>query len=376
MAFNAAEIRHELHKKPELSKKEVETAKFIVGVLESIGNCSITSSIGGTGILATISGAEDGPTSIFRAELDALPITESNSHDHVSQNIGRMHACGHDGHMTCLLSLANELKLSPPKRGKVILLFQPAEEIGEGAIAMVEDSSNILNDIHPQFIFGFHNIPGYTKGQILVREGTFACASTGVEISIIGKPSHAAYPENGVSPDITIAEFLLALKEIPNHYPDYLAMSTVCYINAGEEAYGTAAGQAKMCITLRSDNQDVFVSMKQHVQNTISEITKKHNLDFQLKWIEPFSATVNSVDGVSKIKTAANEFGYSIKELEEPMRWSEDFGIFTEKWHGAFFGIGSGIDSPQLHNNDFDFPDDIIPIATNVYTSLVNQIHN
>jgi len=376
--FDAVAARRHIHSFPSLSNQEHETAKFIVKCLQEIGISTITEGIGGTGILAEIPGKiSSGPTSIFRAELDALPILENATHDHISKNKGIMHACGHDGHMATLLSLAAELQKNPPKNGKIFLLFQPAEETGEGAIAMVTDPREILPP-KIDFIFGFHNIPGFPLGQVLLREGTFACASTGVEISFLGKPSHAAYPEHGVSPAIAIAEFLLLVKKIPEMFPGHLAMSTVCHIIAGEEAYGTAAGSGKICLTLRSDSKEVFLEMKNFVVESVEKMGRDFGLETNLKWIEPFEATVNAAVAVGKIRKAAEALGFSVLDLVEPMRWSEDFGIFCEKWEGtgAFFGLGSGESYSQLHNENFDFPDELIGRCTCLYKTLIDDIHS
>lgn len=378
MEGDAINFRHWLHKHPELSKKEESTASWIIAQFKALGVAeeSIISNIGGHGFIVQFKGNEPGPTIAFRAELDALPIQENSNHDHASEIKGKMHACGHDGHMACLFALGQELQLNPPKKGTIILLFQPAEEIGEGAQAMIDDQSKTFSQIPVDYIFAFHNIPGYPLGQVLIREGTFACASTGIEIQIHGKPSHAAYPENGTNPSLAIAEFIPKLNNLPAKYPDALAMCTICYINAGEEAYGTAAGNAKMCLTIRSDNNDVFISMKEYIQSELNRIIPSYGLSYTLHWIEPFEATVNNKLAIEHLRNAVSSLKLSSFDLPNPMRWSEDFGVFTGNWKSAFFGLGSGENSPQLHNENFDFPNQLIPIAKSIYCKLIESIHS
>merc|ERR1712137_1273501 len=305
--FDAAAFRHRIHERPSLSGQEGPTAEFITSTLVGMGFAreQIHSGIGGAGFTLTVKGTNPGPTTLFRSELDGLPIQEKATHDRMSKEKGKMHACGHDGHMANLVSFAHYLHSHPPQYGSVILLFQPAEETGEGARAMLEDTQWEIPSV--DYVFGFHNVPGYPIGQVLLRSGTFACASTGVEITLQGLPSHAAYPENGVSPVMAISELLQELHTIPSRYPNTLAMCTVCYVSAGERAYGTAVGSGTMGVTLRSDDPQVFEQMKEFVHDKLQTVSASHGIQGSLQWVEPFEATVNHQPAVTLVRAAAEQ---------------------------------------------------------------------
>lgn len=377
-SFDPVVFRQELHRFPEVSGKEAATAGRIIAQLVEMeyDRSSIKTNVGDThGIIVEILGRDRGKSSIFRADFDALPIQEVASHDHPSLNAGVMHACGHDGHVSSLMAFAAALKLHPPLSGTIVLFFQPSEETGEGARAMLESPQ--LRDFHADYVFGYHNIPGYPLGTVLLKEGTFACASTGIKIKLTGKPTHAAYPEQGVSPAVAISELIVLANEVPSRFPGHLAMATVCHIYSGEENYGVAACNATLCLTIRSDNRDIFELIKELLLKEVNRLSSIHNLLFDVEWIDEFKATVNDASAVEMIRASSVGLGYTVVELPAPMRWSEDFGALTEKYSGgAYFGLGSGEDHPQLHNENYDFPDELIDIAKNIFMAVAERIHH
>ncbi|MFB9134600.1 amidohydrolase [Vibrio olivae] len=371
--FDAIAFRRHLHQYPELSENEFNTATLIATQLNAFGLSPITG-VGGHGVICIIEGQKSGPTTLFRADFDALPIEEKATHHHISRHPGVMHACGHDGHSTSLLKVAEALATTPPRNGRVILLFQPAEEVGTGAIAMLEHPA--LKNLTIDHTFAYHNLPGYPLHHVIIKPQTFACASTGVQIELVGKTSHAANPENGINPTDVMIELVQFLRTLPARYPDAFSLVTVAHVQLGEHVFGVAPGDAKILATLRSDHNPTFTNMKLTIQDKIEQIQRSSHLQVKLNWHEPFIAAVNDTEHYHIVKQQANELGLTVSELKEPMRWSEDFAEFLKRWPGALFCIGSGEDHPQLHNPDYDFPDALIDTASRLFLSIIDSLHH
>ncbi|AKD04787.1 amidohydrolase [Pontibacter korlensis] len=372
-------FRHTLHQYPDLSGAEGDTAQRVVEQIQKYEPDAILTQVGGTGVVAVFEGKDSsqGPVILFRAELDALPIVETNPHlQHQSARAGVAHLCGHDGHMTILIGLASLLHQQKPARGKVLLLFQPAEETGAGAYAMLQDER--LLELKPDYVYALHNLPGRPKNQIVVRDNVFASASTGMIVELFGKPSHAAEPENGVNPGQAMAEMILAFNQIVQQKELFqdLTLLTVIHARLGEIAFGTNPGYGTVMATLRSyhtaDLQILKTITKQHVQ----QIAERHGLKFNISFVEEFPATVNHVQEVQWVRKAAEKLKLEVANAVDPFRWSEDFGHFTARYKGALFGIGAGTEQPQLHHSNYDFPDEIIPTGAKLFYSIVQEILN
>ncbi|MEL6736900.1 MAG: amidohydrolase, partial [Pseudomonadota bacterium] len=205
-------FRRALHQWPEVSGEEAETARTIIRALESLTPSRIVAGLGGHGVAAVFDSGRSGPTVLFRAELDALPIQEISQQAWVSKVPGKGHLCGHDGHMTTLLALGRLLSRKPVETGRIVLMFQPAEEDGSGARAVVADPA--FADIAPDWAFAIHNEPGRPFGTVSTRAGLINCASQGLAITMTGKTAHAANPEDGVSPTIALAGLVERLSSL------------------------------------------------------------------------------------------------------------------------------------------------------------------
>ena len=370
--FDAIRFRHHLHQYPELSQFEENTARLITGQLQAFGLQPHTG-LGGHGIVCTLDSGQPGETTLLRADFDALPITERSGHAYCSRHDGIMHACGHDGHTASLMAVAHQLSLNPPQSGKVLLLFQPAEETGTGAASMLLD--NRLAKQQVDYVFAYHNLPGYPLNTVIVKPDTFACASTGVTIELEGKTSHAARPENGTSPTSAMIAIIRYLQRMPEKYQQAFTLVTVIHASLGEEAFGTSPGSAKILATLRSDNNSVFDTMKRDLLETVACISSDEGLTSNVSWQESFNAVVNSQDHCEIVCQQARQLGLAVVKPEDPMRWSEDVAEFLKKWPGALFCIGSGDESPELHNPDYDFPDALIDTASSLFLSIVHRLH-
>ncbi len=215
-ASDLAGLRRRLHVLAERSGSEAATAAFVADRLAPARPTALLTGLGGHGVAAVFAapGGAAGPTVVLRAELDALPIAESIELPHASRTPGCAHKCGHDGHMAVLLGVARDLAARPPARGRVVLLFQPAEETGEGAARVAADPR--FRALAPDWLFALHNLPGYPEGRVLVRSGAFCAGSAGLTVTLAGATSHAAYPEQGRSPDKAMAELVLGLS-LPAH---------------------------------------------------------------------------------------------------------------------------------------------------------------
>lgn len=366
---HATNLRHAIHKNPELAGGEAETARRVLEYFSGLQPNLTIQGLGGHG-LAFVFGASPGPTVLMRCELDALPIEEPNQMSYRSSRKGIAHKCGHDGHMAILAAFGTILSKDRQRNGRVVLLFQPAEENGSGAAAVLQDPR--FAEIAPDIVFALHNLPGFPLGQIVVRSGTFACASRGVIITLRGKTAHAAQPDTGRSPALAACEVMQELSNLgadPGEASE-TTFGTLIGAKIGEKAFGTAPGHADIWVTLRSEADVTMTRLVAHANQIVREIADANRLDFDIQYEDVFDATVNSANAVDLVVKAAGDLSVVIPH--EPFRWSEDFGRFTAVADGALIGIGAG-PIPDLHNADYDFPDELIPIAAAFLQRLLQQ---
>jgi amidohydrolase len=359
------QIRQHLHKHPELSHHEFETSTYLREKIKELNPEFVTKQKNGEGFWARIGTGSH--SMAFRTDIDALPIQEINNFDYKSINNGVSHKCGHDGHATSLLGFANQIKNQVER--PIDLIFQSAEETGEGAEAWLKDEA--MEGFSPEYVLAYHNLPGFPLQSIIVRNNVFTAASVGITIKLHGKTSHAGHPERGVSPAIAMTEIIQYIEKLPqkDSFKDF-TLTTVIHAVLGEIAFGTAPGYAEVRATLRSFENDDLNKLQQLSEAFVSEIEKKHELKAEISYTEYFPATENDNQCVDIIRKAAQNLGLKIIERNEPFRWSEDFAHFTLKYRGALFGIGSGENHPQLHNPDYDFPDELLPTAINMFTEI------
>lgn len=364
-------FRRHLHQHPELSTRETETQQFVKSQLQKL-NCEKLLEIGGTGLAIFFKGKDRGNKILLRGDMDALPIQEVNDFEYRSQNEGVSHKCGHDGHTTILLGVAQHLSENAITRGEVCLIFQPAEENGRGARAILEDQNF---DFKADRAFALHNLPGYKMHEIVCRKGSFTAAASSVILKLQGKTSHAAEPEKGIGPGQAISDILrlideLSIKEVEKK--DF-QLITLVYITAGEKAYGVSAGYGEVHLTLRTWNNKVMEELKSKLLRRVGEICKQHHLQLEDEWLEIFHANENDDEAFDIIKESAHQNDLAFEVRETPFKWGEDFGLFTEKFKGAMFGVGSGIDTPALHNPDYDFPDEITETGIKMFTTILEK---
>ncbi len=370
---DAVTLRHQLHRQPEISNRETGTARAIVDFVRDHRPDEVITALGGTGVAAIYRGAAPGPTVLFRSELDALPIDELNDFGHRSQQAHVSHKCGHDGHMSMVAAIAPLLVRSPLARGRVVLLFQPAEETGEGAAAIRRDPR--FAAIAPDYCFAIHNMPGYPLHQVLTREGTFAMASVGMAARLEGRTSHASQPELGVSPASAVARLLGELPSLGDTSDiDQFRLVTLTHATLGERSFGIAPGVAEVLATLRAAKDADLHALKTCAVERVAQAAKAAHLSLDVQWHDDFAATMNDPEAVRLIVAAAESLGLQLQRLPQPFRWSEDFGLFTQVSKGAMFGLGAGVDAPALHSPDYDFPDELIGTGLGIYGALISKL--
>ena len=369
-------LRKELHQHPEVSGKEIETSRRVLSFLENYQPDELITEVGTTGVMAIYKGKKAGKTVLFRCELDALPIEETNDFEHRSLNNGVSHKCGHDGHMAILCGLAAELHQNKPKSGVVILLFQPAEEDGSGAQKVLSDPK--FASIQPDYVFALHNLPGFPIHQIVVKNETFTCAVNSIIIKLKGKTAHAGEPEKGINPALAIATIINQFNAIiqTDITKENYCLITPIYSKIGKKAYGVSAGTGEIHFTVRSDSNLQMRKIELGLENLAKSIAKEHQLKCKTRWTQSFQANENDKNAVTFIKKAAKINGFELFEKEKPFTWGEDFGLFTQHYPGAMFGLGAGINTPALHNPDYDFPDEIIATGVSVFHQISKQITN
>ena len=367
-------LRRHLHKHPEVSENEKETSETLYQFIKEYEPSNIIYPIGGYGILATWDSGKKGSEILIRGDMDALPIQEFNEFDYKSKNEGVAHMCGHDGHSTILGGLAMHLKSKPLQSGRVHLLFQPAEENGMGAKAVLEDSK--FKTINPDFVFALHNLPGYQLHEIVVKENAFTCAVNSVIINLKGKTSHAAEPEHGLNPAEAMAEIIQRVLKKNNNNIEQKDMRVITpvYAKLGEKDYGISAGDATVHFTIRCLNNEQLNALENEIVQLSKKIADKHQLKIDINFTQSFTANMNHSEAVEIVRKAAEKNDLNLSERKYPFKWGEDFGLFTTKYKGCMFGVGAGENCPALHNPDYDFPDEIIETAANVFIEIINEI--
>lgn len=362
-------IRRHLHQHPELSKEEKQTQKYVLNLLADL-DIDEVHEVASTGIFLKFYGETKGKNILFRGDMDALPIQEVNDFEHCSTVDGVSHKCGHDGHTTIMYGLAKYFAENRPKQGNVYIVFQPAEEIGWGA-AKVEESG-ILNDLEIDMVVSLHNVPGYALNKVVCREGSFTPAVTTLIASFVGYTAHAAEPWNGCNPAAAMSEYLLAAlqhNEEKKETHEFVTITPV-YTEMGEIAYGTSAGEGSVHLTIRADSSEKLAAVLNAIQKKGEELAKKHELEVNYREQERFESNQNAKEVVKLVKQASADLGLEYHDKEEPFRWGEDFGLYTQNIKGAMFGLGSGEDCKPLHHPAYDFPDEIMPTAIEMFITI------
>ena len=364
--------RHHFHENPELAYNEFNTSKKVVELLKEFGITEIEEGIGKTGVVATLENGT-GKTIGLRADMDALPIFEENKNKkYKSKCDGKMHACGHDGHTTMLLGAAKYLSETKNFKGKVVLIFQPAEEGFAGAKAMIDDG--LLERYPINEIYGMHNMPGLEAGVLAIESGPRLAAADNFVIEIIGKGAHGAMPSNSIDPIVCGASIIQNLQHIVsrNSDPKETLVITVASFNSGH-ANNVIPKSASLSGTIRYYNDKIGALAKNRffevINSTCDAFGAKVDIDFQ----KGYPATINHKKQSEFAYDSAKKIvGNKASSSQAPMMGSEDFSYFLKKVPGCFAWIGNG-PSASLHNPKYDFNDSILSIGSSFLASIAED---
>ena len=373
--------RHHIHKHPELSFKEELTSDYIASVLEA-NDIEMHRGLAVTGIVATIHGKKEGRVIGLRADMDALPIQEKNDFSHKSVHDGKMHACGHDGHSTMLLGAAVHLKENNNFSGTVHFIFQPAEEGGGGGRVMVEEG--IFEKFPCEAVYGMHNWPGMAEGQFAVHDAAVMAANETLKISIKGKGGHAAMPDQCVDPVVIGAQIITALQSVVsrNVAPLDSAVVSITMVDAGFVS-NVIPNDMNLTGSLRYFSTDVGNEVKAKIKKIVEGISHSMGATATFSSTPNYPATVNTPKHAELCATAAAEIVGSNNVLrnEQPSMGSEDFSFLLNASEGAYIWIGNGLvpeNGPEggcmLHNTEYDFNDEILPLGSSYWVQLVQGI--
>ncbi len=373
--------RHYLHKHPELSFKEDITSDYIASILES-HDIEMHRGLAGTGIVATVHGKQSGNAIALRADMDALPLHEKNTFSHKSTHQGKMHACGHDGHSTMLLGAATYLKENNDFTGTVHFIFQPAEEDGAGGKVMVEEG---LFELFPcKAVYGMHNWPGLEKGKFAVHDKAVMAAVDTIHITVTGKGGHAAMPEQIIDPILTGAQIISALQSIVsrNLSPMESAVISITMLEAGH-THNVIPDTVKMTGTLRYFDPALGNKIKQRMQEIITHSTQAMGCTASLDFDDGYPATINTPEHAQLCASAASAVVGTQAVLRDlsPSMGAEDFSYILNASQGAYIWIGNG-ETPNepsgsncmLHNTQYDFNDEILPLGASYWVELVKTV--
>ncbi len=364
-------LRRELHRYPEIGFQESRTKAKVAAILREL-DIEVHEGAGVVGVLR----AGRGNRAIgLRADMDALPIQETSSHDYTSQNSGVMHACGHDGHTTMLLGAAELLSKSRDFNGTVMFIFQPNEELGLGAQAMIDEG--VLEKLPIDEVYAIHNLPGAPVGQVSTRPGQICASESLFEIEITGKGGHASMPHVGVDAIAVAAELVLALQTIVSRKlaPSAGAVVSVTeFLTDGQRNVlpGRATLKGDVRARLPEDREAVERFMKQIVDGVAATHGAGATMSFNTEFIE----TINAADPTNAVIRAAHAAGLETIGDREPMSFSEDFAHFSAAVPGCFLLLGNGESGPHsqpLHSTDYDFNDALLPIGAAFWAKLVRD---
>ena len=366
------ELRHEFHQYPELGFQETKTKTKIANFLKAKG-IKVIEGVGVIGVLKSGSGSK---TIGLRADMDALPIQETSKHAYSSKHPGVMHACGHDGHTTMLLGAAEELANSLDFDGTVIFIFQPNEENGLGAKAMLNEG--ILSSFPISEIFALHNLPGTETGRIITRKGLICSSESLFEISLKGQGGHASMPHVGRD---TISVGSEIIQSLQNIISKKLAPGSGSVLSVTEftsdGARNVLPGNSLIKGDVRSRNKEDRLEIKRLMGTLVEGISDAHEITGEVSFETEFVETINSSDQTETVIAVAEELGLSLDGNCEPMSFSEDFAHFSNVVPGCFFLLGNGqtgcVSSP-LHSSSYDFNDELLPIGVKIWSKIVRKI--
>ena len=367
--------RRHFHAHPELSLKEFQTAAYLERELRALSMDDIRTGVGGTGVLATLEGGKPGPVTLLRADIDALPVTETADVPYKSTNAGVMHACGHDAHISILLCAAKELARRRDEiAGTLVFCFQPGEEGYAGNKLMIEDGA--LENPHVDRCFALHVFSGLDAGKIGVRDGPFFASSDEFHLTIRGKGGHGAMPERAIDPIVAGAHFITMLQTIVSREvaPKDPAVFTVGKFESGS-TFNVIPAEAHMEGTVRSFDRDVRASMPERMERILRGLSEAMRVEHEMRYRYGYPPTVNDPKMNEIVRRAGEELlgAQNVVYPHDIVMWAEDMSYMLEQRPGAYFIVGAR--GPELgiypqHSAQYDIDERALEVGFKMMVGL------
>lgn len=379
-------IRRDIHAHPELKFEEKRTAEVVASALQSFGIDEIHTGLGKTGVVGILRGRAGAKMLGLRADMDALPMTELNAFEHKSQYAGKMHACGHDGHTATLLAAAKVMSADRDFSGSVAFIFQPAEEGGGGARAMIADG--LFKRFPCDAVFAIHNWPGLRVGEFGLNPGAMMASSNEFEITVFGRGAHAAMPHLGVDPVLIASHLIQAFQSLVSREtkPIDATVVSVTQINAGA-ATNVIPDTCVMKGTVRTFSAQALDTIERGMARICTQLPPAFNARADFSFLRNYPPTINHAkEAMLAADVAAEIVGESMVQRHvEPTMGAEDFAYMLQEKPGAYIFLGNGDTSGPhrtaghglgpctLHNPSYDFNDDLIPIGATFWQLLAKR---
>ena len=366
--------RRHIHKHPETAFEEHQTSDYVALRLHKFG-IDVHRGLAGTGVVGTLKGGKgDGPAIGLRADMDALDIEEKNDIDYKSENPGKMHACGHDGHSTMLLGAAKYLSETKNFAGTVHFIFQPAEENEGGGRVMIEEG--LFEKFPVESVYGMHNMPGIPVGEFAIRSGPIMASFDIFEITLTGTGTHAALPQLGRDAVVAASQLVTALQTIASRTvsPFDAAVVSVTQIHTGD-TWNVIPEEAVIRGTTRAFKEEIQTHMETEIRRIADGIAATFGVTAQVHYERRYPPTINDAAETDLTAGIAREIaGNDMVSLDkDPMMGAEDFAFMLNEKPGAYMWIGNGPRDGgcMLHNPHYDFNDEVLPLGASYWAKLV-----
>ena len=368
--------RHALHEHPEICYEEIWTSDYIAARLNDM-NIQVHRGFGKTGLVGVLKGKTDTGRAIgLRADMDALPMSEANDLPYKSKIAGRMHACGHDGHMTMLLGAAKYLAEHRDFDGTVYFIFQPAEEGGAGGQAMIDDG--LFEKFDMQTVWGMHNWPGLPEGQFAVHDGACMASADNFSLTITGRGGHAAMPHQSVDPVIAAASIIQALQAIVSRQTDPLDPAVLSITKMqGSTAYNVIPDAVELGGTARAIQPETRKRIEAAIRSVSATTAEAFGCSVSFDWLAGYPPTVNHKPQAETAVAIAADLVGEANVVRNPAAsmGAEDFAFMLQEKPGCYVWVGAGPAraGKMLHNTQFDFNDALLPIGASYWVKLVQS---
>ena len=366
--------RRHLHTIPELQFDLPKTTAFVQERLQEIGIEDVTTGIGQSGIVAVIEGKTNtsGRVVGLRADMDALPIEEATGLDYASTHPGKMHACGHDGHTAILLGAAKYLHETRNFDGKVVLIFQPAEEGGGGGREMCRDG--LMERWGIQEVYGLHNMPNHPLGEFAIRPGALLAATDQFDIVVTGQGGHAAAPHEAIDTNLAAAHCLIALQSIASRNVDPLhqLVVSVCTFRSDSEAHNVIPHNVLLRGTVRTLDPDVRDMAEDRIRQIVTSTAQAYGCTVDIDYERGYPITVNTAPNTDFAADVAEAVAGRVERDTPPIMAGEDFSYMLEERPGAYIFLGNG-EGATVHHPEYNFNDEAIPAGCSWFVEIVER---